>query len=403
MKTRISLALTLTMMSLVGTLWTGAAEAIPAFARKEQAPCNVCHTTWPMLTAAGRQYKENGYAFTRGGGGGTEKISEPFGWDKIFPITALITARPYDKKDSGDAKMRALHEVELMIAGQMHTNVSGWLELEAEDEENFAVGLKFAALGYHHSAAVNVQAAWAPLTWADPYDTYSVNRRMTGPNRAQVISQRFGGADRPGGTGLAGEGRLRDQRQLVSVYGRPVGSLYYNVGVSSVAGDSEGVSPATRFVRVAFDVLPSTMIGVLVINGTCEATLVVRSNCAVDRDYSRRGVDVQSDIGPARLMAVHLQAKDDDATATATVKNKAWYVQGTYAFQQGGRPTWVPLVRLDYYEQSNGVNTFKEGVLGATYYFSQNIKGMVEYMKQLEVPTGQVEDKRFTLQLVATF
>ena len=81
MKTRISLALalTLTMMGLVGTLWTGAAEAIPAFARKEQAPCNVCHTTWPMLTATGRQYKENGYTFVRGGGGGAEKTSEPNG------------------------------------------------------------------------------------------------------------------------------------------------------------------------------------------------------------------------------------------------------------------------------------------------------------------------------------
>ena len=81
MKTRISLALalTLTMMSLVGALWTGAAEAIPAFARKEQAPCNVCHTTWPMLSVAGRQYKENGYAFTRGGGGGTESSPNPSG------------------------------------------------------------------------------------------------------------------------------------------------------------------------------------------------------------------------------------------------------------------------------------------------------------------------------------
>ncbi len=401
MKARIYLALTMT--SLLGVLWTGAAEAIPAFARKENAACSTCHTTWPMLSPVGRQYKENGYTFTRGGTAGDEKISAPFGWDKIFPVTALITARPYDKKDSGDAKMRAIHEVELMVAGQLYRNVSGWLELEAEDEENFEVGLKFAALGYHPSTAVNVQAAWAPLTWADPYDTYSGTRRMTGPNRAQVINQRFGGADRPGGTGLAGEGRLRDQRQLVSVYGRPAGPLFYNVGISSVAGDSEGVSPATRFVRVAFDALPNTMIGVLVIDGTCEATVTARSNCAVDRDYSRRGIDVQTDIGPARLMAVHLQAKDDNAAATVTEKNKAWYVQGTYAFQQGGGPTWVPLARVDYYEQSNGVSQFKEAVLGATYYFTQNIKGMVEYMKQIDVPAGQAEDKRFTLQLVATF
>ena len=399
MKTRISLALTLTMMSLVGALWTGAAEAIPAFARKEQAPCNVCHTTWPMLSVAGRQYKENGYAFTRGGGGGTEKLSEPFGWDKIFPITALITARPYDKKDSGDAKMRAIHEVELMVAGQLHTNVSGWLELEAEDEENFAVGLKFAALGYHPSAAVNVQAAWAPLTWADPYDTYTATRRMTGPNRAQVIGQAFGGADQPSDK----HGRLRDSRQVISLYGRPTGRLFYSVGIAGLTDDHEGVSPATTFARLAFDVTPNTMVGLLAVNGTCEATIKPRTNCAVDRDYSRVGVDFQSDIGPLRLMAVHLQAEDDNASATATEKNKAWFVQGSYAVQQDGRPTWVPILRVDYYEKSNGASQFKEAVLGATYYFTQNIKGMVEYMKQIDVPAGTVEDKRFTLQLVATF
>ena len=401
MKTRISLALalTLTMMGLVGTLWTGAAEAIPAFARKEQAPCNVCHTTWPMLTATGRQYKENGYTFVRGGGGGAEKTSEPFGWEKIFPITALINARPYDKKDSGDAKMRAIHEIELMVAGQMYGKVSGWFELESEDEENFEVGLKFAAVAYHHSAAVNVQAAWATLTWIDPYDTYSTTRRMTGPNQAQVINQTFGGADRPASSG----GRLRDSRQVISLSGRPLDRLFYSLGITGVTGDAEGVSPATTFARLAFDVSPNTMVGLLAINGTCEATITPRTNCTVDRKYSRVGVDLQSDLGPARLMAVHLQAEDDNAGATATVKNKAWYVQGTYAFQQGGRPTWVPLMRLDYYEQSNGVNVFKEGVFGATYYFTQNIKGSVEYMKQLEVPTGQVEDKRFTLQLIATF
>ena len=108
-----------------------------------------------------------------------------------------------------------------MVAGQLHTNVSGWLELEAEDEENFAVGLKFAALGYHHSAAVNVQAAWAPLTWADPYDTYSTTRRMTGPNRAQVINQAFGGADRPRPAGGAGCATVA--RSSACTGGRPDG------------------------------------------------------------------------------------------------------------------------------------------------------------------------------------
>jgi len=140
-----------------------------------------------------------------------------------------------------------------------------------------------------------------------------------------------------------------------------------------------------------------------VIDGTCKATISVRANCTVDRDYSRNGVDVQSDIGPARIMAVYLQAKDDNAAATATLENNAWYVQGLYAFQQGGRPTWAPLLRYDSYEKSNGTQEYKEAVLNLAYYFTQNIKGSAEYMKQLDVPTGVVEDSRLTLQLLAAF
>ena len=36
-------------------------EAIPAFARKTNMACSVCHTAWPSLNAFGRQYKEHGY------------------------------------------------------------------------------------------------------------------------------------------------------------------------------------------------------------------------------------------------------------------------------------------------------------------------------------------------------
>lgn len=37
------------------------AEAIPAFAKKYNAPCALCHTTWPRLNAEGFKYKMNAY------------------------------------------------------------------------------------------------------------------------------------------------------------------------------------------------------------------------------------------------------------------------------------------------------------------------------------------------------
>ena len=98
------------------TLVTMSAEAMPAFARKTNLACSTCHTAWPSLNAFGRQYKEHGYRL-----GHLEKpgktISKDLKWDESLPISVVLVARPYDKKDSAkDAKNRALHEVELMVA-----------------------------------------------------------------------------------------------------------------------------------------------------------------------------------------------------------------------------------------------------------------------------------------------
>ena len=46
---------------LLGFVWIGSAQAIPAFARKYEKACNSCHTAWPMLNKAGRMFKEAGY------------------------------------------------------------------------------------------------------------------------------------------------------------------------------------------------------------------------------------------------------------------------------------------------------------------------------------------------------
>ena len=79
--------------------------------------CSTCHTAWPALNAFGRQYKEHGYRL-----GHLEApnktISKDLKWDENLPVSVILVARPYDKKGSAtDAKNRALHEVELMVAG----------------------------------------------------------------------------------------------------------------------------------------------------------------------------------------------------------------------------------------------------------------------------------------------
>ncbi|MEN8132376.1 MAG: hypothetical protein ABFS45_19800 [Pseudomonadota bacterium] len=397
-----SLTLYGVLVSLGLMLVTFNANAVPSFARKYSTECSSCHTAYPQLNRAGRQFKEAGYRFPELKGEKT--ISDFLHIDKYFPVSAAIIGRPYDKKDSGEEKLRAIHEIELFVAGVMYKNVSGFFELEAEDEGTndfgFDIGIPHAVLTYNHSLALNVDLAWGDILANDPYDTYTAARRLTRSTQ-RVWDISFGGADNGGA--------LKDSRQTVAVHGRPIGQLYYSVGISGLADDSEGVNPRVFHGRLAYDVTPDIMIGALVINGECKSSSG-SSACeeppvgpGVDRDFMRYGFDTQIDIANFRVMGAYLTTEDRNTTDTSDLENDAWYLQGQYVFRSGGRPTWVPLVRFDIYETNDGQDDFSEVVLNLGYYFTENIKGYVEYWDQVDVPSNVDDDDRLTLQLQATF
>ena len=382
-------------IAVIFTLISTSADAIPAFARKYDAKCSSCHTAYPQLNAAGRKFKEAGYAFPKVKG--EESISGKLNWDEVVPISILIKSRPYDKKSTGEKKLRAIHEVEILAAGRLSDRVSGFIELEAEDEDTnergFEIGVAHGWLTYTHNDALKLQAAWAPLLSTDPYDTYSSGRRLTRGTQS-VVDLSFGGAD---------GGKLSSSRQAVSVFGRPIRSFYYSAGVAGLAGDAEGEGFATYYGRIAFDISTNVMVGALAVSGTCDAMIGTTVCATNDRDYTRLGLDSQIDIGGIRLMGSFVAATDDDATATAEEDNNAWYLQGQYAFKDKGRPTTVAILRFDDYEENNGVDTFSAATANVTYYFTENIKGFIEYYDLYDAPTPDDEFSRVTVQAEAAF
>ena len=375
------------------TLLTMNVEAIPAFARKTDMACSTCHTAWPTLNAFGRQYKEHGYRL-----GHLEQpnetITQDLKWDENLPVSVVLVARPYDKKDSGKHKIRALHEVELMIAGPMGEEFSGFFEIEAEDEVvngiGFATGIPTAMMAYNHNENMNLQFSWGSNTFFDPYNSYSNNRRMTRGTYA-VIDQSFGGADNGG--------KLKNSRQNIAVYGRPAPKFFYGVAMSGDASSNEGEDGNTVTARIAFDVMPSLTVGALAVSGTCTAG---SSGCIVDRKYSRTAIDVQSEVSGFTFNAVALAAKDDNAAATASVTNNAYYVQALYTVKDGPRVTWAPLARLDSYEKNGGSEKVNELTLGVNYYIAENVRSMIELWSK-DSDNNANDDDRLTVQLFAAF
>ena len=383
------------LIILMTGFFISSAEAIPAFARDKHMACSSCHTAWPSLNRFGHKFKENGYRFAPLIAG-KEKISDDLSWNEKVPLSTIIVGRPYDKKDSGNAKTRAIHEVELMVAGPMSKEVTGFFEIEAEDENTnsrgFELGIPTAALTYTLSSAVNIQLSWADLLWFDPYNTYTSGHRMTrGFN--SILDQAFGGADN--------NKALRTSRQNITFYGRPINDLFYGISFSGVADQSEGEEADTVTIRAAYQLTPGMMVGGLAINGSCSSKIGL-ANCSVDRDYTRYAIDFELNQQDLLVNAAYMDAKDDNSTATAELKNNAYFVQGLYTFRKNNRAIWAPLIRLDQYEKVNGSEDITELTLGLNYYFSENFRGMLEFWDRSGDGTTK-DDDRLTIQVYAAF
>lgn len=382
----------LSIAVLLGFVWSTGAQAVPSFARKHELNCSACHTAYPQLNSTGREFKENGYRFlTTEEASDSLEISDLLQLEKHVPVSGILVARPYDKSDSGNEKIRALHEVEIIVAGNIAKNWSGYFEIEAEDETGFELELAPAVLTYNHSKEFNVQFVYGPTFWADSYGIIGDHFRLT-RGHVGAIDQRFGGAD-------AG-GRFRAVRQNVGIYGRFSDRFFYNLNYSGKAEDSEGENASITSGLFNVDITDDIMIGAFIMDGEDEDT---------NRDFNRTGIQFQADVlQDLRVQGLFIAATDDrdfaDVRGPGEDDNDAYSLQALYTIRDDTlRPTWVPLIRLDSYESGDGSNSFDELTLNLGYYFTQNIKGYLEYWDRYDAPTSAEEDSRITLQFVAAF
>ena len=378
----IQKGLALGVLAVAGLAMMGSAQAVPSFATKYEKGCSYCHNAWPQLNAKGRKFKEQGYRFKEDL---TAEGKDPSFYEAgNFPISAVVVSKPYDKADSGERMTRAIHEVEVFIAGTKGKNISIFTEIAGEDEGDFAPEIGHTALSYRFSNEVNLQLTHSYANWADGYGLLSDHFHMTS-NHVGILEAGFGGLD----------GTLNSARQNVALTGRVADEkLFYNVSISGIAGNAEGVSGdaagdgTSINARVAYDVQKNIMVGGYILNGS-DGNL----------DFNRTIIDAQADLEDTRIQAAYAMAEDDQLGG-GSEKNNAFSIQAFHTMKtEKGVPTWVPLVRLDNYEENDGADQFSELTLNLAYYFAQNVKGFVEYWEQLDTPNGVTKDNSVTLQV----
>jgi len=362
--------------------------AIPAFARKTGVACSGCHTAVPSLNTFGRKFKINGYR-VYSAQLPARKFNDYLNLDKSFPIAAALISRPYDKSKDGESNVSAIQELELYIAGSFGKNWSGFMEFAGGPGE--AAGVDHGQITYSVSPEFNMQIAWGPTFWSDPYDTLTHMRRLT-IGQSSIIASEFGGADGP----------IGENRSYISANGYLSNSIYYSVGFGSQIDNAAGTDPQTFTGRVAFDITPNIMVGAFTVNGTCTIASGSGFCTLADRDYSRSGIDFQADSGNWRFTGVYLTAKDDNELATLNETNNAKTGRVLYVIREDGRPVWAPYMQVDQHELFDGTESITDTTAGIIYYFDENIKATLEFT-DTSGDGSTPDDSRSTLQLAAYF
>lgn len=380
----VQIGFSLGILVITGIITMGTAQAVPSFATKYEKNCSYCHNAWPQLNNKGRKFKEQGYRFKEELE--AEGKTTPYYEAGNFPISALIVSRPYDKADNGNRMLRAIHEVELFIAGTMGKNISIFSQISAEDETGFSPEVSSTALSYRFNKTATLQMTWSQANWADGYGLLGNHFRLT-RGSVGIIDQDFGGADGIGG-------KLRSKRQNIAMTGRIIDEkLFYNIGLGGVAENVEGISGnnpgdgTSINARIAFDVKKNIMVGGYILNGETN-----------NMDFRRTVIDTQTDLKNIRIQAAYAIAEDNTLGGTET--NNAFSIQAYNIIKtKKGMPTWVQLVRVDNYEKNNGSHKYNEFTLNVTHYLTQNIKAYIEYWDRFDTPTGINKNNRLTLQL----
>jgi len=372
------------------------AEAVPAFARTYGMSCSACHTAWPALNATGRMFKENGYTMERGQPKEELKITDELTLPKTFPLALVAKFRPYDKRKGGEEKLRALHELEIFIAGSAFRYGSFFGELELEDENDFEVETALGVVGFHPHPLFNLVLGKGSVFHADPYDSLSNARRLTRSSKAPMAQ------------GFPTKVALEDEHQMVGLYGRETAwkKLFYSLTYSADVNDNEGEGPKDVSGRLAFDIFPDLTIGGFFSTGSQDTT---SGGVTRELDFDRVGIDVQARFGGLSLLGAYLQGKDDLFNG-GDESNNAWYAEAFYTIGKDSLEPFrlplfmvVPVVRVDWFEKNDGKDKYTDLTLNLGFYPLQNVKVFVEYLTSLDRPSGVKSDWRWTVQAAVAF
>ncbi len=233
------------------------AWATPAFARKQQLACPVCHSTFPELNETGRAFKTNGYRFPDGKPGegvqvtgmdlGSGFVLDPFPGIAVRVESQPITLAP-DAKGNMGLSSTPLDSAELIMGGSNGKHWSYWAEIQSAADSGY-IPAGNGIIEYRAMKELEAYVGWTPPFSRDPYNAISESRRIDHVDHAAQ--------DYTGSTGVS----ISDEAGEFGAFGE-VGPLYYNVAITPGPGVLPGTTdPLDYFGRVEYNITKKVGVG----------------------------------------------------------------------------------------------------------------------------------------------
>lgn len=217
--------------------------AIPAFARKYEAPCTLCHSTWPRLNDFGFKYLLNGYQMPDSEDGAEEgkiKVAEDLTLDSpasFPPISIRLEGSSYlsrttntpsgENEQSGGLFSGGEMAGNILGGGTLAKNVSYWFDIpQGSSPDNVTKRITQAMfLGFHNiGGAGMVNIKFGSLLNSDLDAVHKTRHVISGKDATPMPM----GWTKGNGTGRAASNDLG-----VSIYGRPnLGHIIYDFIIS---------------------------------------------------------------------------------------------------------------------------------------------------------------------------
>jgi hypothetical protein len=131
-------------------------RALPAFARKYGMPCSACHLAWPMLSAFGQAFKDNGYQL------GNDRDAPIYQQPAYWPVTFRIT--PIWHRDSQNRTLVDGTAGPNSAEGKITKDGFDWSGLDFHTGGTLAKNFSFYVLpSSDNTGAFHFESVWARL------------------------------------------------------------------------------------------------------------------------------------------------------------------------------------------------------------------------------------------------